>query len=920
MKKLLSLVTFFVSVLNISNIQSQIIEAGGYHSLMLVCGDSTVWACGSNGLGQLGTGVPGTKTTPWKALVSDITAIAAGYYHTIALRNDSTVWKWGSGIITPVQISGLLNITAIATGYNHTLVVKDDGTAWAWGGNNVGQLGDSTTTSSSTPVQVAGGINNFIAVAGGNWHSIALRSDSTVWAWGRNNYGQLGDGTTTNRTTPVQVAGLSNIIAIAAGAEHSLALKNDGTVWTWGWNQYGQLGNGTTSQINSNPIQVFSNSTAIAAGTFFSMALRIDSTVWTWGWGSYGALGDGTAIQRTSPVLSLYPKSIAIAAGNWHSMSVRYDSTVWACGYNNDGQLGNDTTSGGSYNPTPVQTQLNCSFVPPPPPPPPLPSSQTTFQKFFDVIATDDDDLRSVQQTSDGGYIAVGGSGNYAMSGVGNALLIKTDPYGNKLWAKTYGGSIEERGISVQQTTDGGYIVVGWTRSFGAGGRDVYLIKTDTNGDTLWTKVFGSAGNEYGNSVQQTIDGGYIIAGSGLIKTDSIGNLQWAKTYGGWFFSVQQTADGKYIAVGSTTNFGVGINDVYLIKADTNGTIIWTKTYGGSNSEYGASVQQTTDGGYIITGYTESFGAGSGDAFLIKTDTVGNISWAKTYGEAGLWESGASVQQTSDDGYILVGWTPDGGGDVYVIKTDSVGDTLWARTYGDGFGYDVGNSIQQTTDGGYIIGGQSGVSGGYIIKMDANGNSGCVQSSVNPIVGNASFIVNSGATINSGTTVNGTATIVDSPITNDSVSCFNSGCNFVINIDTINITINNGDSIQVGSSIYTATGTYIDTLIASNGCDSIIITTNLTVLTGISTLTEQNTKIKIYPNPFSSSTTLQTDKAFKGAALTVYNSFGQQVKQIKNISGQTVILHSDNLPSGLYFIRLTQDNKIISTDKLVIMD
>ena len=200
-------------------------------------------------------------------------------------------------------------------------------------------------------------------------------------------------------------------------------------------------------------------------------------------------------------------------------------------------------------------------------------------------------------------------------------------------WSKTFGGPRVDGGVSVQQTSDGGYIVVGETNSFGAGGSDVYLVKTDSNGNMQWNKTFGGSKDDWGFSVQQTRDGGYIIAGKTdsfgaggsdvyLVKTDSNGNMQWNKTFGGNYYdfgcSVQQTSDGGYIIVGTTFSFGAGSYDVYLIKTDSSGNMQWSKTFGGPEDDWGYSVQQTGDGGYIVVGETNSFGAGNIDIWLIK--------------------------------------------------------------------------------------------------------------------------------------------------------------------------------------------------------------------------------------------------------------------------------------------------------------
>ena len=311
-------------------------------------------------------------------------------------------------------------------------------------------------------------------------------------------------------------------------------------------------------------------------------------------------------------------------------------------------------------------------------------------------------------------------------------------------WEQTFGGTNRDVGESVQQTSDGGYIITGWTNSFG-NSVDVYLVKTDGNGNELWSQTLGGTGGDYGYSVQQTSDGGYIITGYtihltngfgvSLIKTDGSGNELWTKIFGGTDvdkgFSVQQTIDGGYIINGVTKSFGNGYEDVYLIKTDGSGNEQWTKTFGGTGYDVGESVQQTQDGGYIITGWTESFGSGGiDDIYLIKTDGSGNELWSQTLGGTG-YDMGYSVQQTSDGGYIITGSTSSFGNsyDLYLIKTNGNGIEEWSQTFGGIDDNETGWSVQQTSDGGYIITGETlsfgngnGEEDIYLVKTDDQGN------------------------------------------------------------------------------------------------------------------------------------------------------------------------------------------------------
>ncbi|MCX6676274.1 MAG: hypothetical protein NTW84_07645, partial [Methanothrix sp.] len=298
----------------------------------------------------------------------------------------------------------------------------------------------------------------------------------------------------------------------------------------------------------------------------------------------------------------------------------------------------------------------------------------TEFDKTFG--GQGDDDGRFVQQTAAGDYIIVGSTKSRGAGG-SDVWLIKADKDGNEIWNKTFGGPKDDWGEAVLETLDGGYIIVGATRSKGVGGYDIWAIKTDKDGSLVWDETFGDQLDDEGQSVVQTADGGYIITGrsrasdSGgrynalLLKIDGYGNRIWLKSFGGPLDdegdSVLQTADGGYIIAGTTSSFGAGGYDAWLIKTDQSGNKIWDRTFGGEDSELnpwskGWFVEQVSDGGYILSGSTRSYGSGGYDAWLIRTDMEGNEIWNRTFGGA-LDDEGAAVMQTVDGNYILLGST-----------------------------------------------------------------------------------------------------------------------------------------------------------------------------------------------------------------------------------------------------------------------
>jgi uncharacterized delta-60 repeat protein len=437
----------------------------------------------------------------------------------------------------------------------------------------------------------------------------------------------------------------------------------------------------------------------------------------------------------------------------------------------------------------------------------------------------------SIQQTADGGYIVAGWTGSFGAGGP-NFWVLKLQANGDIAWQKTYGGTDWDEATSIQQTADGGYIVAGWTGSFGAGSYDVWVLKLQANGDIAWQKTYGGTSWDEAASIQQTADGGYVVAGltdsfgagdpdAGpdfwVLKLQTNGDIDWQKTYGetSWdeAASIQQTADGGYIVAGQTYSFGAGGGDFWVLKLQANGDITWQKTYGGTIADLAWSIQQTADGGYVVAGQTASFGAGIWDFWVLKLQANGDIDWQKTYGGTGS-DWAASIQQTADGGYVVAGWTDSfgaGNRGCWVLKLKANGEVAWQKTYG-GTIAEWAWSIQQTADGGYVVaGGTASFDGGdfWVLKLDGSG------SILDPACG---LIGTSAATVkdttvagvgSTGTSSASTATVnVPAIAAADSTATVKTQCSYVCPVITLSpATLPNG---TVGTA-------YNQTLTASGG-------------------------------------------------------------------------------------------------------
>jgi alpha-tubulin suppressor-like RCC1 family protein len=342
---------------------------------------NTLWGWGNNGTGNLGDNTITNRSSPVQTIAGGTNwrLISSNGYNTSGIKTDGTLWTWGwnaqgqlgDNTITnrssPVQtVATGTNWKQVSFGRGHIGSIKTDGTLWLWGQNDAGQLGDNTITNRSSPVQTITGGTNWKQVSCGLNHSGAIKTDGTLWMWGKNSYPALGDGTRTNRSSPVQtVAAGNNWKLIYAGYYTSAAIKTDGTLWMWGANDQGQLGDNTVStnggRLNngkSSPVQTVAGGTnwkSVCMGTPNVYAIKTDGTLWAWGRNFQGCLGDGTIVSRSSPVQTVSGGNNwkFVAAGNYSVSAIKTDGTLWLWGYNSYGQTGDNTIT--SYS-SPVQT------------------------------------------------------------------------------------------------------------------------------------------------------------------------------------------------------------------------------------------------------------------------------------------------------------------------------------------------------------------------------------------------------------------------------------------------------------------------------------------------------------------------------------------------------------------------------------
>ncbi|MGQ0828764.1 MAG: T9SS type A sorting domain-containing protein [Bacteroidota bacterium] len=504
----------------------------------------------------------------------------------------------------------------------------------------------------------------------------------------------------------------------------------------------------------------------------------------------------------------------------------------------------------------------------------------------------------------------------------------------------------------IQQTNDKGYIIVGTTSNFGSGGKDILLVKTDSTGAVLWAKSFGGADDEFGKSVKQISDKGYIIAGytsAGiygtdnndilLIKTDSTGNQIWVKKIGGtkvdYAYSLELDTDGGYIIAGETYSFGnfggtANIQDVFLIKINNNGNLLWTKVIGSQSGERCNSVKKTNDGGFILAGQMFDFSEGNWDVYLVKTDGLGNILWSNTYGGTEL-EYAVSCQQTGDGDYIITGHTRSFGDlDVYLLKTDGMGNLLWSKSLNV-----VGNSsgglaiagsdswpsaVQQSKDKGYIITGHRDTLGGggqdiFLIKTDSMGN---LQ---------YSKIYNEGQTTSGKRSTSGVLTKDDGFIitgtigTSSSIifiktdSTGSSGC---LEYDVLT-NVSAPPTVKTAvTSLSISGGTVNDTILTTTSGNGTFYDVCATVNVK-EDLYLNRTEVMVFPNPFTDRTTFTFAYEQKNTVLKMVDVLGKELKNIV-FDGKELTIERSEMKSGIYLYQVFINDIMVNSGKVVIAD
>ena len=583
-----------------SNYNWYLVDAGGTHTAAVQTNGS-LWCWGLGTSGQVGDATIVSKSSPVQAVVQTTTwtsSISAGGQATgAAIKTDGTLWLWGSNSYgrlgdntftfisksSPVQtVTFATNWSKVSLGANHAAAVKTDGTLWTWGRNSYGQLGDNTITNRSSPVQTVDGGTTWNAVICGQNHTLATKTDGTLWLWGANSYGQLGVNDISSRSSPIQTITYGTTwssISAASLGNHSAATKSDGTLWIWGRNSNGQLGDNTIVS-KSSPIQVLTPtktwSTAISGGTAFSAAIKKDSTLWVWGLGTSGQLADNTILSKSSPIqtVTFGTNWSSVSCGATHAAAIKTDGTLWTWGTNTNGQLGDNTIT---HRSSPVQTvsfgtnwaSVACGSL--------YTAATKTDGTLWTWGRNDIGQLGTndiTHRSSPAQTVAGGTNWNIVSTGSSFIGAIKKDgtlwTWGNNSVGMLGDGTNISKSSPVQTAAFGS----NWEQIICNGNFNTVAKKTD---GTLWAWGRNSAG---------TLGDNTVISKSSPIQTISYGN-NWSVIAQGYEHIIASKTDGTLWGIGTNFNGelgdGTGIRRSSPIQVAGSGLTWQTDTYSANN-------------------------------------------------------------------------------------------------------------------------------------------------------------------------------------------------------------------------------------------------------------------------------------------------------------------------------------------------